>query len=62
MSLDEMLDLAPKQKKKRVSLTVDPLLYEEAQKIAARNNIPMSRLVEGLLKVWVDSKKSLIKE
>jgi len=62
MSLDEMLDLKPKKKKKKIGVSIDPDLLEEARAIAKAEGIKISQLVEGLVRVWVDSKKSLIKE
>jgi len=61
MGLDEIDELL-KKKKITTSLTIDPEIYKEFTKLAKSMKVSKSKIIEQLIVVYMENKKSLFKD
>jgi len=60
MGLDEIDELL-KKKKITTSLTIDPEIYKEFTTLAKSMKVSKSKIIEQLIVVYMENKKSLFK-
>jgi len=60
MSLDEIINLKPKEKKRKLSVTVDPGVLDRAKRIAESRGVKLSQVVDALLRAWVEEQEKLL--
>lgn len=61
MGLDEIDELL-KKKKITTSLTIDPTIYKEFTALAKSMKVSKSKIIEQLIVVYMNNKKSLFKD
>jgi predicted transcriptional regulator len=61
MGLDEIDKNLKKIKKKSISVTIDPKIDEDFTKLAKSMQVSKSKIIEQLIIVYMDNKKSLFR-